>query len=110
MADYCKFCNLKGKNVDFKMIQSGLIYFHLAVSQELLTARNTTLSVMLDSIFTDSPFDFQPYHEAIRGGSCVLLSKHPGIHASQCHSLEQHSASEVLSWISMPGAMTSFAR
>ena len=28
---------------------------------------NTTLSVMLDSIFTDSPFDFQPYHEAIRG-------------------------------------------
>ena len=66
------------------MIQSGLISLHLAVSQELLTARNTTLSVMLDSIFTDSPFDFQPYHEAIRGGSCVeFVSKHPCLTVSQ---------------------------
>ena len=28
---------------------------------------NTTLSVLLDSIFAEKPFDFQPYHEAVRG-------------------------------------------
>eukprot|EP00435_Cladocopium_sp_Y103_P065298 s385_g27.t1 len=28
---------------------------------------NTTLSLLLDSIFTEKPYDFQPYHQAIRG-------------------------------------------
>ncbi|CAK9093882.1 unnamed protein product [Durusdinium trenchii] len=28
---------------------------------------NTTLNVLLDSIFTEKPFDFQPYHQAVRG-------------------------------------------
>ena len=93
----------KGENVDFNIIQSGLIRLHLVVQKLLTLARNTTLSVLLDSIFTDSPFDFQPYHEAIRGASL----RYESVHASQPF---RHSSSQVPSWISMPGAMTSFAR
>ena len=38
-----------------------------------LSPRNTTLDVLLDSIFTDNPYDFQPYHQAIRGAQQLFF-------------------------------------
>lgn len=96
MADYCKFCNLKGKHVDFKMIRSGLISLHLAVSQSSCWLPGTppsrwcwipsSLTRLLISSLTMKPFEV------------AVASSCQSIHASQ-HLTALNSTALHRSWV-----------